>query len=557
MKKLIILLIAVATIGFSGCEKWLDINQNPNDATKANPDLILPGVLKTWATDVPGLTTTTGSWMGYWYHAGGWSGWYDIKKYEVTAQTLNLFNSGTTVNNYYTDQLTDTRFIRANSGDNVVFPAITDVVDTWYYARLIDCYGDVPYSEACQPDLTLTPKYDDAETIWLDLISRLDNAITTFDNAVNAPDAATNPIYTFKAASDIVYSGNFTNWKKFANTLKLRLVMRLTNVKTTAELKAMMDNTVAHGFITANVSVNPGYSSSDGKTNPWWNTFGKSFSGTVTTANTQYVLNTYLHEKLVALADPRLEKYFFAPASAVPAGTLISRVLGVDGDLESQPNSTVAGNYSWVFIAEDAKVVNRVKDGNGALDRAVIMIGSEAYFLQAEAAARGIITTVTAQAAYEGGIQASMAAVKVLPADVTTYLGSVNIAWNGAWSTQDQVKRIIDQKYIANYFLNMFESYSDYRRTGYPNPKHPTFINDPVQDPLREMLSYYPGGVIRRQIPRIWPYPQTDINTNEASAMAAINAQIQKNGVTFNTSSYPFDARVFWDTAPKTIGYDY
>ena len=551
MKKLIILLIAVATIGFSGCEKWLDINQNPNDATKANPDLILPGVLKNWAASVPSLTTTTGSWMGYWYHGGGWSGWYDIKKYEVTAQTLDLFG-------YYTGQLTDTRFIRANSGDNVVYPAITDVVDAWYFARLIDCYGDVPYSEALQPELTLTPKYDDAATIWFDLISRLDNAITAFDNADNASDAATNPIYTFKATSDIVYEGDFTKWKKFANTLKLRLVMRLTNVKTPAELKAMMDNTVAQGFITENVTINPGYSSSDGKTNPWWNAYGKSFSGTVTTANTQYVLNTYLHEKLIALGDPRLEKYFFAPAAAQPAGTLISRTLGVDGDLESQPNSTVAGNYSWVLIADDATVVNRVKGGDGALDDAVIMIGSEAYFLQAEAAARGIITGgLTAQAAYEGGIKASMKAAKVPTAEVTPYLVSANIVWNGGWSTEDQVKRIIDQKYIANYFLNMFESYSDYRRTGYPNPKHPTFINDAVQDPLREMLSYYPGGVIRRQIPRIWPYPQIDINTNQASAMAAINAQIQKNGVTFNTSSYPFDARVFWDTAPKTIGYDY
>lgn len=333
--------------------------------------------------------------------------------------------------------------------------------------------------------------------------------------------------------------------------------MRLTNVRTAAELKAMMDNTVAHGFITANVTVNPGYSSSDGKTNPWWNTFGKNFSGTVQTSNTQYVLNRYFHEKMAALADPRLEKYFFAPASAQPAGTLISRVLGVDGDLVTQPNSTTAANYSWLFIASNAAVVSRVNTGDGALDRAVIMIGSESQFLQAEAAARGIITTVTAQAAYEAGITASMTASKVASADITPYLTSVNVAWNTGWSLTEQVRRIIDQKYIANYFLNHFESFCDYRRTGYPNPMHPTFTNDPALDPLREMLSYYPGGLIRRQIPRLFPYPQAEININEDATMAAINAQISKNGVTFNTTSYPFDARTFWDTAPKTIGYDY
>ena len=552
MKKLIIILIAVATIGLSGCEKWLDINKNPNDATRANPDLILPGVLKTWGADVQNLTQLYGAWMGYWYHAGGWSGWYSEKKYEITASYLNRFD-------YYPGQLTDTRFIRLNSGDNVMYPAITDVVDAWYYSRLIDLYGDVPYSEACQPELTLTPKYDDAETIWLDLIDRLDNAITVFNNAVNAADHATNPIYSFKPASDIVFSGDFTKWKQFANTLKLRLVMRLTNVRTAAELKGMMDNTVAHGFITANVSVNPGYSSSDGKTNPWWNTFGKSFSGTVQTSNTQYVLNRYFHEKMAALADPRLEKYFFAPASASPAGTLISRVLGVDGDLVTQPNSTTAANYSWLFIAANATVTSgRVNSGDGALDRAVIMIGPEAYFLQAEAAARGIITTgMTAQAAYEAGITASMTASKVASADIDPYLTSVNVAWNTAWSATEQIKRIIDQKYIANYFLNHFESFCDYRRTGYPNPMHPTFTNDAALDPLREMLSYYPGGLIRRQIPRLFPYPQAEININNDATMAAINAQISKNGVTFNTTSYPFDARTFWDTAPKTIGYDY
>ena len=85
MKKYIIILLAVAVTGFTSCEKWLDVNHNPNDATKATPDLILPGVLKTWAADMDPLKTTFGAWMGYWAHAGGWSGWYTTKKYEITS----------------------------------------------------------------------------------------------------------------------------------------------------------------------------------------------------------------------------------------------------------------------------------------------------------------------------------------------------------------------------------------------------------------------------------------------------------------------------------------
>jgi hypothetical protein len=542
MKKFIIILLAVTTLGVSSCEKWLDINKNPNDATTATPDLILAGVLTNWSSDVSSLTTLTGAWMGYWMHAGGWSGWYSEKKYEITANYLNLYGTSSAYG-YYRDPLTDTRFIRLNSGTNVVYPAITDVVDAWYYSRLVDVYGDVPYTEACQPDKTLTPKYDDDEAIYLDLITRLDNAMAAFNNKLTAPDASTNSIYAFKTSVDVINGGDFSKWLKFANTLKLRLVMRMTNVRTAAQLKAMMDNTVAYGFITANITGSPGYSNSSGKTNPMWNTFGKDYTGVVTSANTQYALNKYIHTKLTYLADPRLAKYFFAPSSA-PSGSLVSTRFGTDGDLTVQPNTTVAGNYSWVYLAADW---TSKQTGNGALDRSVLLTYTESLFLQSEAASRGVITTTTASAAYTAGITASLTSAKVVAADQVTYLAQTLVTWNAAWTPAQQIENIINQKYIANYFLNFFESYCDYRRTGYPNPKKPAA----AYDPNAEMLSYYPGGVIRRQIPRIIPYPQGDYDINKANVQAAID----KQGVPFTTDKYPFDARIFWDTAPLTITY--
>jgi hypothetical protein len=165
MKKYIIVLLTIVAIGFSGCEKWLDVNHNPNDATKATPDLVLPGVLTNWASDVNRLSATTSAWMGYWVHAGGWSGWYSEKKYEITSSYAPA-----TFNEFYPGVLTDTKFIRTNAGTNKVYPAITDVVDAWYYSRLVDMYGDVPYSEACSSDKTLTPKYDAGSDIYADLI---------------------------------------------------------------------------------------------------------------------------------------------------------------------------------------------------------------------------------------------------------------------------------------------------------------------------------------------------------------------------------------------------
>jgi hypothetical protein len=405
----------------------------------------------------------------------------------------------------------------------------------------VDVYGDVPYTEACKPDLTLTPKYDSDADIYADLITRLDNAMKAFDDAVNAPDHATNAIYSIKKASDIVYAGDFTKWKKFANTLKLRLVMRMTNVKSVADLKAMIDKTASYGYITENVTSSPGYSSSDGKINPLWGTFGKSFDGVKRNENTQYVLNAYFHQKLTSLTDPRLNKFFFAPPAA--SGTLKSFVLGTDGDLVVQPNSTQAANYSWIFIAADNAVSAGVVSGNGALDRQVLFLLTESLFLQAEAQVRGIITTGSAQTSYTAGVTAALNAAKVVAADQAIYLALAAVDFSTAATTTDKIERIIDQKWIANYFLNHFESYCDYRRTNFPKAKG--------LGPNYEMLSYYPSGMIRRQIPRIFPYPNEEFTLNITNVQAAVAL----TGVEFTTSKYPFDARVFWDNAPLTITY--
>lgn len=549
MKKFIIILIAVATLGFASCEKWLDVNHNPNDATSATPELVLPGVLTNWLTDVSSLTTTSGAWMGYWYHAGGWSGWYELKKYDISTNYLNLFG-------YYTGQLTDTKFIRTNCGENVIYPAFTYVVDAWYYSRLVDVYGDVPYSEASSPEKTFTPKYDDGAEIYASIIENLNKAMDAFNQALTDPNASANPIYSIKTSADIIYGGDLSKWIKFANTLKLRLVMRQSNVKTAAELKAEMDKTIAYGFISATVTGNPGFSVSSGKTNYWFSTYGKSYNGTLASANTQYCLNAYIYKKLTGLADPRLTKYFYAPTAA--AGVLIATKFGTDGDLIVQPNNTKAANYTWNFIANNytgptgSPIVN---SGEGHTDPSKLFLMSEAWFLQSEAAVRGIITSgVAADVAYVNGVTVSLNDSKVAVADQTTYLATANVAWNPGWTTAEQVSHIINQKYIANYFLNMFESYNDYRRTGYPNPVHPGYVND-ATDSNFEMLSYYPSGIIRRQIVRIFPYPQAEFDINKTAVQAAVDKQIQKNGVSFVNTSYPFDARIFWDTAPASITY--
>lgn len=538
MKKYILILLTLAVIGATSCENWLDVNYNPNDATNATADLVLPGVLTTWASQVSGLNTTTQTWMGYWSHAGGWSGWYTTMKYEITS---SFYPTG--IENYYPGVLTDTKFIRDNSEGKVLSPAITDVVDAWYFSRLVDLYGDVPYSEACDPSQTLSPKYDDGAAIFADLIKRLDAAMDVFTEKIKG---ASSSEFGFINKSDVMFNGDFAKWRQLANTLKLRLVIRQTNVKTASELAQLMNNTASYGFLTADAEVNPGYVGSSGKLNPLWNSFGKNLAGTIVDANTQYALNSYFYEKLSYYNDPRLNQYFQPGESA--EGELIPLQFGLEGDLDVKPNTTIAANYSWIPIAANATTANkRTNPANGISDGTKIMLYTEACFLQAEAIVRGILSG-DAAALYEEGIRASMEAARV-PSDdaIDEYLERGGVQWVAAQTDAQKLEKILIQKYISNYFLNSFESYSDYRRTGLPNPKK---ANDRDYDQLNEMLSYN-SGIIRRQIPRIFPYPITEFTLNQANVQAAVD----KQQVRFETSIYPYDARVFWDTAPKDITY--
>ena len=312
-----------------------------------------------------------------------------------------------------------------------------------------------------------------------------------------------------------------------------------------------MDNTVAYGFITADVTGSPGYLASSGKTNPLWNSYGKSYDNVKTDPNTEYILNAYMHMKLQGLTDPRLTNFFFPGASA--GGVLKSFVLGTDGDLVAQPNATVEGNYSWILICANAALGSNgtAATVTGALDKQVLFPLSEAQFLQAEAQMRGVIVGATTSgatvaASYTAAVTTALTVARVTTVNQTAYLAQANVAWDNAATDAAKLEKLIDQKWIANYFLNHFESWNDYRRTGFPRPK------GGAVNPLYEMLSYYPGGTIRRQIPRLFPYPNEEFTLNKTNAMDAIGRQ---TGVAFTTSEYPFDARTFWDNAPKVIVY--
>ncbi|MDQ3844884.1 MAG: SusD/RagB family nutrient-binding outer membrane lipoprotein, partial [Bacteroidota bacterium] len=169
--------------------------------------------------------------------------------------------------------------------------AISDIMQVFTYSILVNTFGNVPYTEALDPT-NLFPKYDDAKTIYDDLLRRLDADI-----------AAMNPASAgFSATADLVYGGSVAKWIKFANSLKMKLGMMIADVDA-AKAKTAVEQADAGAFQSAADNAVFAYLKTTPNTNPIWVDLVQSNRQDFVAANT-------LIDKLKTLNDPRLSLYF-------------------------------------------------------------------------------------------------------------------------------------------------------------------------------------------------------------------------------------------------------
>ncbi|RYZ49478.1 MAG: SusD/RagB family nutrient-binding outer membrane lipoprotein, partial [Chitinophagaceae bacterium] len=169
--------------------------------------------------------------------------------------------------------------------------AISDVMQVYTYSVLVNTFGNVPYTEALDAN-QLFPKYDDAKTIYDDLLRRLDADIEAM-----SPTAA-----GFNATDDIVYGGSVAKWIRFANSLKIKLAMTIADVDET-KAKTAVEQADAGAFQSAADNASFTYLKTTPNTNPIWVDLIQSNRQDFIAANT-------LIDKLKALNDPRLNLYF-------------------------------------------------------------------------------------------------------------------------------------------------------------------------------------------------------------------------------------------------------
>lgn len=525
--------IAIAMLIAAGlstsCKDYLDINDDPNNATSVEPQLVLPTAIVRSASLSNSYSNYGANLGGMLANAGGFSGFGLALTYNLEPGSYSQWGAY--------DVLTDYKYVLDGTEDDnnlANFNAIAKIMMALEFSRLVDQHGDIPYSEALLGSLNLTPKYDSASSIYEDVINKLDEAIQLIDNA-------SFPL-TLNAASDPMFQGNMTNWKRFANTLKLRLLIR---VHGTSELGSFASQKLSSfntslGLITDDVMVNPGYENQSGKVNPTWASWGYTVTGSL--SNSSYIPAYFMFGFYDGgkLNDPIRGRKIYNDFGNTARPTPVNQ-RGVESG-----NPAVRAGFAPFY--NNSTTANQATDGvvKGPTAGQPIMTLAEANFLLAEAQLKGLLSG-NAQTSFEAGIMASLrylhkSVTNALPGDfnAATLLSdykalnpsdhkvqySIRVDQGGSsvpTTNEQKLEAIITQKYIALNMINSEEAWNDYRRTGYP-------LSQAGGGRYVDMASTTSIATTPDRLPRILIYPTSEYNYN-AGNVKTIN---------------PFTDKVFW-----------
>lgn len=496
-KKIFVLLISLALLG-SSCSEFLTVNEvNPNSASKVPAKLLLPAAINNIAATMnnPRNFEFVYLWHGLWCISSGYSQPSNLVQYRL----LNSSYQGAFSTSYATGQnLVEIEKATTDPKD-AGYKAIAIILKAYIMQNLVDCWGNVPYSEAFRTgDGILKPKYDDQKAIYEDLILKLDAAIKLIQGL--PADATEIP-----ASSDIIFGGNMTKWAKFANTIKLRMLVHQSGMAgRDSYIKSAIATTASVGFLGAGEGAlaNPGYLNSDGKMNPFYATFYKADGSSQSDGITYYNAGKDVVEFMKGIADPRLAR-FFNPYSA---SNFAGNTLGI-----TEPAPLTAANTSKLGYVSGSK-------GHmiGTFDKSSpLLTDFESLFVQAEAAERGYITG-TGKTLYNAAITQSCIYMGLTAADATTFLASEksNINYDLA---PNKINLILLQKWVSLNGVAPVEIWTDYRRSGVPN--FLTFTADPnkanATPPVR----------------LLYPQREISVNNDNVVAVGTINA---------------FTSKIFW-----------
>ncbi len=495
MKKFIAkyMLLAGGLLTLGSCSDFAELNTNPNAATAVSSEMLGTNLILNVAANSsflnPALLSKAISHTEFpnslQYNNLGKQGFDGLVILTNVEKMINLAPEGGLKNS---------------------FTGLGKFVRAWKFYDLTMRVGDIPYAKALQGESgIINPEYSTQKEVFLGILKELEEADKAFEQGT-------------KFAGDPIYNGDLTKWRKVVNTFALKVLLTLSAKEADTDLNVKSRfNTIATTkpiFESSADNFQMIYSDVAGQRFPW---FKLNNQGLI-----YPVMSTMIVDKLKDLEDYRLF-YYAAPSP-------IKITAGVNS---SSYAAYVAVNPSVVY--SDLTAVASSKDYSNLNARYSELANSEPYyqisysvlqFMLAEASLRGWITGTPTSTYYENAIRTSMQFVanttpdnvdfhhnrKITAEYITTYLASDKVKLSG--TMQQQLEKIMTQRYLGTFLQAGYDSYFENRRTGFPVfPVNPLSNNNTEKD----------------KIPVRWMYPDTEINYNLENLTKAIQSQYGGN----------------------------
>jgi len=470
-----------------------EMNQDPNAyITPDTQTLFTTSIIRTVGTGTADRNRTNIKYLSgaMQYHATLNNFWYGEKGI-VHAQTGNFYET------VYSDHLRQLSEVIAETQDNpelINQYAIANIWRVYALHRVTDAYGDIPYQQAAvgSTEGIYKPEYDRQSDIYPMMLQDLETAINQLD-----------PSLASFGGADVIYGGDVEQWETFAYSLMLRLGMRLTNVDPGLS-QQWVEKAIAGGVMQSNGDIALLEHTAGGENNWNWDARelkreslpeGNQGTGLVKMAKTFMDL---LHEN----DDPRIS--FYATLWEGNINSLQGQVISETTQPELQkglPNGYDQGTISDVISNWSNNLLTEYSEPNTATIAnfsapSIILSYSEVEFLLAEAALRGW-GPGTPEQHFHAAIRANMEMSSLFPnseitpmeitdAEITSYLASHPLSG----SEDEQMRQIHTQFYLAHYmYLDFFEAWSNWRRTGYPDLAEITYpLNTTGGVPIRRLM---------------------------------------------------------------------
>ncbi len=434
MKKIIFVFCFLSLVIFTGCKKYFDVNDSPNDPQKVTVDLMLPAIQTSMFLDQNGHLARLTSMLIQ--HSAGTD-----RQYQAYDLTYNITESeiDNEWNNLYAHTLMNATIMinDAEQGGNPWYAGIGRIIKAMSLGLATDLWGDIPNSQAFKGTDNLTPEYDSQQQVYQDIQKLLSDAIKNLNEPANKNRLK-------PGSNDLIYGGDITKWKILAYMLKARYANNLSKRNPSGSASEALQYVQKAKNLGASNDANMyAVFGTDATNNNLWYQFISDRDGYIS-------MSKFFIDMLKNYNDPRLPLYVEPNDSgeyygAEPGG------LNVNDAGFSIINMTT-------FAGPDSKLP--------------MFSYAELLFIEAEAQKR-LGNEVQAAQAYDAAITASMQQFGVTPGEITAYLNT-----HGSNGNPVTLEQIMTQKYIA-LFTNV-QAYTDWRRTDFPaltptgnNPKIP------------------------------------------------------------------------------------